>query len=126
MTDRAFSHHAANLLIWEWALEELGEIRRDEWFAAVAAGFADYVPGYRELVDHSDRGYRINRTGWTIMTLRRVHRLAIRRYYLSGETPKRRALRAALDAFVQAWPTYDAVFEPLNSDQMLDNFLPPP
>lgn len=106
-------HHEAHLLVQEWAMGELAEVRRI-WFPAVSPGFQDHESGYRSLVSDK-RDVRIESTGWIITVLqinKPIFYTTLRHHYVDGKKVGGRARRAALDAFCRAYAAWESVKEP--------------
>lgn len=117
----ALSHAEAHRLVSQWAASELAQIRR-QWYPAAAMGYRDYEPP-RDPEARQEREVRrmdrdeaeIARTGWCVLTLRKVHRDTLTRHYRDDQFVGAGARRLALDAFGRKWVAWSEVVEgPIN------------
>ena len=116
------SHAEAQRLLWAWGAAEMGQVSR-VWYARSSAGFADYQapldPEAQRVEQSVRRAERddaeIARTGWVVLSLRPVCRVALVRKYRDGVNVKPNALSVALAAFTSGWAAWsEAVDGPLN------------
>ena len=100
---------------------ELAEVRK-VWYPPASAGYRDYEPPrdpearqQREIARLEADEAEVHRTGWALITIKRVYRDTLIRHYRDGEQIGRHARGAALSAFASAWVIWsDVVDGPLN------------